>query len=154
MLVGHGIGPKLQFSKPLTKSNVLGIAQELPWKKEEAIRQERLVNLGEGVIGQFGQFHPGDGGTEDLIWHRCDLNVAHRVPHGILSGSGELITGLKGGQQYRMDPILMNDCRWRADGPSLVFALRMTVKQGKTNFGGPFAQYSLNDRFFYLSISI
>ena len=40
------------------------------------------------------------------------------------------------------------------DGPGLRFALRMTVKQGKTNFGGPFAQYSLSDRFFYLSISI
>ena len=40
------------------------------------------------------------------------------------------------------------------DGSYLVFELRMTVNQGKTNFGGLFAQYSLNDQFFCLSVSI
>ena len=40
------------------------------------------------------------------------------------------------------------------DGSDLVFELRMTVNQVKTNFGGPFAQYLLNDRFFYFSVSI
>ncbi|MEM7364238.1 MAG: DUF5990 family protein [Pseudomonadota bacterium] len=44
------------------------------------------------------------------------------------------------------------------DGSDLVFELPMTVKEGKTkgttNFGGPFAQGSPNNRFFYLSVSI
>ncbi|MAV27147.1 MAG: hypothetical protein CMQ05_13705 [Gammaproteobacteria bacterium] len=42
------------------------------------------------------------------------------------------------------------------DGSDLTFELTMTVKEGKvedtTNFGGPFAQGSPSDRFFYLCV--